>query len=76
MAEIHRDKNGNPMKGAAEVSHIIHTHDGGLEAHDAAIFQKGVQFGYQKANRERINTRRIIRKKHQGRTFLDRLLKR
>jgi len=72
MAEIHRDKNGNPMKGAALVSHIIHTHDGGLEEHDSKIVRETEQ----RLRRSQIGTRHVVRQKRQNRSLLDRLLKR
>ncbi len=71
MAEIHRDKNGNPMKGAAVTSHIIYTHDGGLEAHDAKIARETEQ----RLRRSQIEARHAVRQKRQKRNFLDRLLK-
>lgn len=43
ISEIHRDKNGNPMKGVAETAHIIYTHDGGLESHDAKVARETEQ---------------------------------
>ncbi len=76
MAEIHRDKNGNPMKGAALHSHIIYTHDGGPEAHDAAVFQAGVQEGIRKRTREYMDARHTVRKKRQSINILHKLIKR
>jgi len=73
--EIHRDKNGNPMKGAAKTAHIIYTHDGGLEAHDAATYQAGVREGKRKGVQEYMDARHTARKKRQSRNILQRLLK-
>jgi len=75
MAEIHRDKNGNPMRGATKTSHIIYTHDGGLEAHDAAIFQAGVRVGMRKGVQEYMDARHTARKKSQSRHILQKLIK-
>ena len=72
MGEIHKDKNGNPMKGAAETSHIIYTHDGGLESHDAKIIRETEQ----RVRRSQMETRRAVQRKHENRSFLDRFLKR
>lgn len=72
MGEIHKDKNGNPMKGAAETSHIIYTHDGGLEAHDAKVIREHEQ----RARYSQMETRHTVHRNHQTRSFLDRLLKR
>lgn len=71
MSEIHRDKNGNPMKGAAKTSHIIYTHDGGLESHDAKIIAEAVQ----RERRSRMEVGHIVRRKRQTRSLLDRFLK-
>lgn len=72
MGEIHRDKNGNPMKGAAETSHIIYTHDGGLESHDAKIILETEQ----RVRRSQMEARHAVQRKRQNRSFIDRFLKR